>query len=172
MSKTIFAILMLVASATHLRAQQDNPLVGVWQRVAVNNQPLLVVTHMGKVFLPDGRLLGYYLSPTDFCAWDNNEFNPWMIGTYQVTGDKEYSETITLHQDSTYEGQLNFNYQMVHERVLQTTYQKFMDDGLPHTITELWMKKTTDPQEMRQILQTVAEHYDNYARDAKRQFGR
>ena len=172
MKKIICAVMLALCSVCSY-AQQTNPLVGVWQKIDNMNQTHIMVGPNGKVFLPDGRLFGFYLNPTDFAHYDEYNFGPWIFGSYEVTSDSTYTERIILHEAGpTWETQAYFKYAFVGKRILVGQFDHTFPDGTVRTIYDIWIKAVYDDKEREAIIKKVYDNWDQYLERAKTLFGR
>ena len=55
-------VLIAVCAMSLMAMAQKSELVGTWQQLDANGNPTTQV----KVFMPDGRLFGFYLNPADY----------------------------------------------------------------------------------------------------------
>lgn len=167
---TIMVLLCAIAGSAF--AQKSNPLVGVWQQVVNMNQATLTFGPNGKVFLPDGRVFGYFLNPTEFDKYEQFNFGPWMFANYKVTTDSTYQEQVFLHNDKGWETTINFKFRFLNSRTLLATYEHTYPDGSVRTIVDLWVKAVYDPKEQENVLKKVVDNWDEYIKKAKEMYGR
>lgn len=165
-------IIVAFAMACLANAQISNPLVGMWQQVVNVNQTTVTIGPNGKVFLPDGRIFGYFLNPSEFETYSNYNFGPWLFGNYEVTSDSTYTENIFLHQTSGWEGKIDFDYTIMNNHALLTQYVHTYPDNSQRTFTELWIKMVKGEKEQNDILEMVKAKWDEYLDRGKILFGR
>ena len=172
----ILVILVLICTMSGSAfAQKKNQLIGVWQQVVSVNSvngydDQIVLTQNGKVFLPDGRVLGYHLNPTDFLNYEKFDFKPWFISDYQITSDSTYTEKIPLHENPEWVGTINFKYKFLNSRAWAATYVHTNPDGTKTQILDLWVKVVYDKKELKAVLKKVRDNYDAYIDEAKKTF--
>ena len=162
----LFAMCMAIATKA-----QDSRLVGMWQMVVNVDKATVTLGPAGKVFLPDGRLFGFYLNPSDFQNYSQYNFNPWLFGKYTISSDSTYTEQIFLHEDPNYEGSLDFKFMVMNNHALVTQYVRKAPDGSMQPFTELWIKVAKGKDEEEKVLKRVKENWDNYVERAKMVFG-
>ncbi len=170
--KKIISLWVVLLVAVSAFAQKDNPLVGVWQQVVAGNQTTLTIGPNGKVFLPDGRMFGYFLNPTEFDKFEQFNFAPWILATYKVTGDSTYSEQIYIHNSPDWEGTINFRYKLLNSRTLFAQYEHTYPDGSVRTITDLWVRAVYDKEEQEKVIKKVMDNWSSYEERAKTMYGR
>ena len=149
----------------------NSPFVGVWQQAIPVSEDQLLLTPKGKVFLPDGRVLGYHLNPVDYKNYEKFDFKIWFISDYQITSDSTYSEKVTLHENPEWVGPIDFHYQFLNSRMLNAYYEHTNPDGSKITIVDTWVKAVYDKKELEAVLKKVSDNYDTYIEKAKRKFG-
>ena len=149
----------------------NSPFVGVWQQAFPLSEDQLVLTPNGKVFLPDGRILGYHLNPVDYENYEKFDFKIWFISDYQITSDSTYTEKVTLHENPEWVGPIDFHYQLLNSRMLGAYYEHTSPDGSKTTIVDTWVKVVYDKKELEAVLKKVSDNYDTYIEKAKRKFG-
>ena len=170
--KKYFALMLALIVSSASFAQKENPFVGVWQQVVAVNQATVTFGPSGKVFMDDGRVFGYSLNPADFDTYEEFNFGPWMFATYEVTSDSTYTEQVSLHNDTGWEGTIYFHYKFLNSRTLMAYYDHTNPDGSVQTIFDLWIKAVYDPTEQKAILKKVADNWDEYVKQAKIQYNR
>lgn len=171
MKKYFVICLALIISSTSF-AQKENPLVGVWQQVVGGDQTTLTIGPNGKVFMPDGRVFGYFLNPTEFDKYEDFNFGPWMFATYEVTSDSTYTENVSLHNDKGWECLINFRYKFVNSRTIIAVYDHTYPDGSVRPIIDVWLKAIYDPKKQKEVIKKVADNWDEYVKKAKEMYGR
>ena len=149
----------------------NNPFVGVWQQAIPVSEDQLLLTPNGKVFLPDGRVLGYYLNPVDYENYEKFDFKIWFISDYQITSDSTYTENVTLHENPEWVGPIDFHYQLLNSRMLGAYYEHTSPDGSKTTIVDTWVKVVYDKKELEAVLKKVSDNYDVYIKKAENKFG-
>lgn len=172
--KRILAILVLICTISGPTfAQKKNQFVGVWQQIVPVNgyENQIAITQNGKVFLPDGRVLGFHLNPTDFLNYEKFDFKTWFISDYQITSDSTYTENVTLHENPEWVGPIDFHYQFLNSHILGAYYEHTNPDGSKTTIVDTWVKAVYDKKELEAVLKKVSDNYDVYIKKAKRKFG-
>ena len=170
--KRILVILVLICTISGPTfAQKKNQFVGVWQQAVPVSEDQMVITPNGKVFLPDGRVLGYHLNPVDFANYEKFDFKPWFISDYQVTSDSTYTEKIPLHENPEWVGTINFRYKMLNSRMFAADYIHTNPDGSKTRILDIWIKAVYDKKELKSVLKKVRDNYDAYIKEAKITFG-
>ena len=175
MQKILVILVLICTMSGSAFAQKKNQLIGVWQQVVSVNSvngydDQIVLTQNGKVFLPDGRVLGYHLNPTDFLNYEKFDFKPWFISDYQITSDSTYTEKIPLHENPEWVGTINFKYKFLNSRAWAATYVHTNPDGTKTQILDLWVKVVYDKKELKAVLKKVRDNYDAYIDEAKKTF--
>lgn len=171
MRKFFIFLLVLIISST-ASAQKKDQFVGVWQKVSNLAQGSVTISYNGKVFMPDGRVFGYILDPVDFENYEKFDFTPWMFADYGFTSDSTYYEEVKLHNDTAWEGRINFKYRFLNSRTLLAYYDHTNPDGTVQTIIDLWIKAVYDAKEQKNILKKVSDNWDAYVKRAKEMYGR
>ncbi len=164
-----FMLVFMLASTSFAK---KNPLVGVWQQVRQVENGFVTLGPGGKVFLPDGRLFGYSLYPSDFEHYEEYNFEPWLFADYEVTSDSTYTEQISLHNDKGWETTLNFTYKLLNSRTLYAFYEHTNSDGTKQVIHDLWIKAVYDKKTEKMIFKKVDANWNEYFEKAKKQYGR
>ena len=149
----------------------NNPFVGVWQQAIPVSEDQLLLTPNGKVFLPDGRVLGYYLNPVDYENYEKFDFKTWFISDYQITSDSTYTENVTPHENPVWVGPIDFHYQFLNSRMLSAYYEHTNPDGSKITIVDTWVKAVYDKKELEAVLKKGSDNYDVYIKKAENKFG-
>ena len=168
----ILAILMLLSTiSVSTFAQKNNQFIGVWQQALPVSEDQLVITPNGKVFLPDGRVLGYHLNPVDFANYEKFDFKTWFVSDYQITSDSTYTEKVSLHENPEWVGPIYFKYMFLNSRMLAAVYEHTNPDGSKTNIIDIWVKAVYDKKEMKAVLKKVRDNYDAYIEEAKTKFG-
>lgn len=173
MKKFLFSFAVMALCSMVSFAGKNNPLVGVWQKVEYRGPGIIMIGSAGKVFMPDGRLFGFYLNPADYNHYEDFDFNPWLFGNYEVTSDSTYHEKITLHQAGPqWETDAYFTYKFLNSRILLAEFTHVFPDGTKRAITDVWIKAVYDEKERKELLKKVADNWDEYMQRAKIIFGR
>lgn len=170
--KKLFIILLVLLTSGTTFAQKANALVGVWQQIVGGQANTLTIGPQGKVFMPDGRVFGFFLNPCQIDQYENFNFTPWMFANYEVTSDSTYTEKVFLHNDTGFETTINFNYRFINSRTLIAIFDHVYPDGKTQTIVDLWIKAVYDPEELKAILKRVSDNWDGYIKAAKEAYGR
>lgn len=169
----ILLLLALMASGSAMaQKKKNNPFVGVWQKVTAVGEGSLTLGNLGKVFLPDGRVFGYFLDPLDFENYEKFEFAPWMFADYKITSDSTYTENVYLHSDASWEGTINFEYRVLNSRTLLAIFEHTYPDGTQQTVIDLWIKVIYDEKELKKVLKKVSDNWEDYIKTEKKTYGR
>lgn len=171
MKKLLILMLVLMASGKSF-AQKENALVGVWQQIVGGQANTLTIGPQGKVFMPDGRIFGFFLNPCQIATYEEFNFTPWMFANYEVNSDSTYTEQVFLHNDTSFETTLHFNYKFVNSRTLFAIFDHLNPDGSTQTIVDVWVKAVYDPEELKAVLKKVSDNWDEYIKAAKKTYGR
>ena len=173
MQRILVMLVLICTISCSTFAQKKNQFVGVWQQFAPIDgvEDHIAITPNGKVFLPDGRVLGFHLNPADFQNYEKFDFKTWFISDYKITSDSTYTEEIPLHENPEWVGTINFKYKFLNNRAWGATYVHTNPDGTKTPILDLWVKVVYDKKEVKAILKKVRDNYDAYIKEAKTNFG-
>jgi len=142
MKKSIFTVALMVVTCMAF-AQKDliesKSLVGIWQQAQVrkttDGQSKIINTAVYKVLNADNSFVFFSISSNEL----NTNVSHW--GTYKITSDSTYTESVTRHYTSPAldksESQMRFK--LLDENTL---FMQYYNDANKMWIPEVWLRVT------------------------------
>ena len=146
------------------KLDKDNELIGIWQMVQLQGDRL-IVQPSGKIFLSGGRVLGYKLVPTDYNSVDTFDFDVMYVGTYHITGQNRYEETLMPSETSAQNQTFMYDYSQKGKRMMRTSFTNGPNGGVATNMVQYMIRFTDDKELMNVLVDRVSRNYDTYVKN-------